>query len=358
MCLPKKGQTQDLSLRITTMDNQKIEISTGIIFKTILILLGLWFLYLVRDVIVLLIISVIIVAAIEPAVDYFQKKRIPRGVSVLVIYILLFFIIAGGISLLIPPLANQFHEFSLGYPQYSQKFHDSFSSVRSFIENNNINISVEQLSGDIGSSLSNFAKNIFTKTFGVFSGFISVIVVLSLTFYMSTKKDAVVNFVSLITPEKHKKYATDLSERIKGKIGKWLLGQLFLMILIAIFDYIGLSLVGVPYALILAIFAGVMEIIPYMGPIISAIPGIILGFLVSPMTGLLALAVYIIAQQFENHVIVPQIMKKAVGLNPIAVILALIVGAKLGGTLGAILAIPVATAAALFISDWMNRRTE
>ena len=340
------------------MENKQIDISTSIIFKTILIILGLWFLYLVRDVIVLLIISVIIVAAIEPAVNYFQKKRIPRGVSVLIIYVLLLALIAGGFSLLIPPLSDQFHDFSANHPEYSQKFQNSLGPIKNFIQTNHINISMEQLSGNIGSSLSDLTGNIFTKTIGVFSGFISLIVVFSLTFYMSVKEDAMIGFVKLATPEKHRKYAVSLAEKIKSKIGKWLLGQLALMIIIAIFVYIGLSLAGVPYALVLSIFAGIMEIIPYIGPIISAIPGIILGFLVSPTIGLLALAVYVIAQQFENHIIVPQIMKKAVGLNPIVVILALIVGAKLGGTLGAILAIPVATAIGLFISDLVNKKTE
>ena len=124
----------------------------------------------------------------------------------------------------------------------------------------------------------------------------------------------------------------------------------------AIFDFIGLAIVGVPYALILAIFAGIMEIIPYVGPIVSAVPGVVLGFLISPTLGFLALLVYLVSQQMENHVIVPQVMKKAVGLNPISVILALLIGARLGGAIGAILAIPVATGISLFINDLLEKR--
>lgn len=340
------------------MEIKKIDISTGIIFRTILILLGLWFVFLVRDVLVLLVISVIIVAAIEPAVDYLQKKKIPRSLSVLAIYILLLALIGGGLSLLIPPIASQFQDFSQNYPRYSQQFRDSIGPVKNFIEINHINITSEQIFSELGSGIANFTKNIFSKTIGVFSGFISMIVVLSLTFYMSAKEDAITHFVASITPENHRKYATNLTKRIKDKIGKWLLGQFFLMFLIAVFDFIGLSLIGVPYALILAIFAGIMEIIPYIGPIVSAVPGVILGFMVSPTVGLLAIVVYVIAQQFENHIIVPQVMKKVVGLNPIAVILALMVGAKIAGTLGAILAIPVATAVSLFLGDLMNERNK
>jgi predicted PurR-regulated permease PerM len=338
------------------MEPKKIEISTGIIFRTIFILLCLWFLFLVRDVLLLLIISVIIVAAIEPAIDYLQKKKIPRGLSVLAIYLLLLALIGGGLSLLIPPIISQFQDFSANYPQYSQRFRDSIDPIRNFVEINHINITSEQIFSEFGSGVTNFTQNIFSKTIGVFSGFISIIVVLSLTFYMSVKEDAITHFVASVTPEDHRKYATSLTNRIKEKIGKWVLGQFFLMFLIAVFDFIGLSIIGVPYALILAIFAGIMEIVPYIGPIISAVPGVLLGFMVSPTVGLLSLAVYIIAQQFENHVIVPQVMKKAVGLNPIAVILALMIGANLAGTLGAILAIPVATAVGLFVGDLMNKK--
>jgi predicted PurR-regulated permease PerM len=110
-----------------------------------------------------------------------------------------------------------------------------------------------------------------------------------------------------------------------------------------------------PYALSLAIFAGLMEIVPYVGPIVSAIPAVILGLTISPMTGLMVLILVFAVQQFENHVIVPQIMKKALGLDPIAIILALLIGLKLGGVLGAILAIPIATAIGVVIEDLMKK---
>jgi predicted PurR-regulated permease PerM len=331
---------------------KKIEISSSIVFRTASILLGFWFLYAVRDVLALLFISVIIVSSIEPAVDWMQKKKIPRAVSVLGIYILLFALIGILISFLIPPLVAQSKDFSHNFSQYSKNLDNSLGVVRGFLK---IDLDEAQLFQDIGSSFASVSKNIFSKTVGFFSGFISIIVVLSLTFYMSVKEDAINSFVVSIAPEKHKKYVLSFTERIKDKIGKWMLGQLLLMFIIGVLDFIGLYLAGVPYALILAIFAGIMEIIPYMGPIISAIPGIILGFLVSPTVGFFALLVYMGSQQLENHIITPQIMKKAVGLNPIAVILALLVGVKLGGVFGAIIAIPVATAISIFIKDLMER---
>jgi predicted PurR-regulated permease PerM len=332
-------------------ETTKIEISTNIIFKTILIILGLLFLYLVRDVILLLIISVIVVSAIDPVIDWLQRKKVRRPFGVLFVYLAIFLIIGVSFSFLIPPMASQIDDFSQNFPKYYQSAQNSFGLVNQYFLEKHINISTQQFFDNLSNFITNFPTRIFSTTIGVFSGLISTIVVFSLTFYMSIKEDGIKKFIVSIVPDKHKDYAADLTYRIKHKIGRWMIGQLTLMFLIFVFDFIGLYLVGVPYALLLAVFAGILEIIPYVGPIVSAIPGILLGFLISPGTGLLAFLVYLVSQQFENNIIVPQIMKKAVGLSPVTVILALLVGAKLAGALGAILAIPVATAVSLFVAD-------
>jgi predicted PurR-regulated permease PerM len=338
------------------MQKNEIEISTGIVFRTILILLALWFLYLVMDVIALVFIAVIITSAMDPLVDWLQRKKIPRTAGVLGLFFALSLLIGLAISFLIPPMIVQFQDFSENFPNYFQAGEASFSHLRDFFASKNINLDLQQLSDNFSVSLTSFSGNIFSTTADVFSGLISVVVVFSLAFYMTVEESGIRKFIVSVTPDRFKEYAADLATRVKEKIGKWMLGQLLLMVIIFVLDAIGLYLVGVPYALILAIFAGVMEIVPYVGPIISAVPGIILGFLISPTTGFLALLVYLIAQQVENHVIVPQVMKKAVGLNPVATIVALLVGLRLGGVLGAILAIPVATAISLAVNDFMERK--
>lgn len=338
------------------MGNKKIEISAGIVFQAVAILLALWFIYVIRDIIVLLFISVILVSAMEPAVDYFQKKKIPRAMTVLVIYILLLAIIGVAVSFLIPPIVSQTQELSQNFSQYAGKLEGFLGPFNTFIQNYHINFGTSQILDNLSSGLSSFAGNIFSETIGVFSGLISAVVVFSLAFYMSAEENAIKNFIVSIVPDKHEKYAANLTERIKNKIGKWLLGQISVMLIIAVLDAIGLYIVGVPYAIILGIFAGLMEIIPYVGPIISGVPGVILGFMISPTTGFLAFCVYFVAQQFEGNVVVPMVMKKAVGLNPITIILVLLIGFKLAGILGVILSIPIATALGLFINDLMDNR--
>lgn len=338
------------------MENNEIKISTRIIFEIIFILLAFWLLYLVLDVIALVFIAVIIVSAMDPLVDWLQKRKIPRAAAVLGLFFSLFLLIGLAISFLVPPIIAQFQDFSQNFPQYFQTGETSLAHLKDFFQTKHIDFDLQQIAGNFSGSLTNLSKNIFSTTVGVFSGIISVVVVFSLAFYMSVEEDGIRKFIISAFPDKYKNYAADLTFRIKDKIGKWMLGQLLLMLIIFAIDAVGLYFVGVPYALILGIFAGIMEIVPYIGPIISAIPGVILGFLISPTTGFLALLVYLIAQQLENHIITPQVMKKAVGLNPVATIIALLVGARLGGVMGAILSIPVATAISLAVNDFIERK--
>lgn len=329
----------------------KIDISTNIVLKTLAILLGLWFLFLVRDIVLLLFIAVIIAASIDPAVDRLQKNKIPRSVGAMIIYIVIFSVFALVISFMVPSIVSQFNDFSKNSSQYFSSLNDLIYSSQS----NGVDKIIQGIADNAESSFSNISKNIFSKTLGVFSGLLSVVVVFSMAFYMVMEEDGIKKSIVSIMPEKKKVYAANLIDRVKDKIGKWVLGQLFLMVVIFILDFVGLYLVGVPYPLLLAFFAAILEVVPYVGPIIAAVPGIFLGFLVSPTVGMLAFLVYLIAQQFESHIVIPLTMKKAVGLNPVVTIVAILIGFKLAGVLGAIIAVPAATAISLAISDLMEK---
>jgi predicted PurR-regulated permease PerM len=336
--------------------NKPIEISTGIIIKTLAIIIALLFLYFVRDIITLFFIAVLLSAVIAPMVDRMQIKKIPRWVGILLIYLFLFLLVAVAVYFLIPPLEKQFTDFAKNSPEYLGKMAAPLEKLDIFFERQNISFDADQVIDNFSQELYGYSNNIFSTTVGIFTGFLSVIIVLTLTFYMAVEEDGMKKFIVLIVPVRHKEYAASLVMRIKAKITRWMHGQLLIMLSIFALDFVGLSLAGVPYALFLAIFAGIMELIPYAGPVISAVPGVFLGFMISPFTGFMALLVYLVAQQFESHVIIPQVMKKAVGLNPIVIILALLIGAKLAGVTGAILSVPIATAVGLFLSDMFNRK--
>jgi len=340
------------------MKKNQIEISTGTMLRAVFVILLVGILFFVRDIIVLLFLAVIVSSTIDPLVDMLERKKIWRVFSVSAIYLVSFFIISLAISFLIPPIVYQFNEFSQNIPHYYQKIQNSIEPINYFFQTKNIIVDTQSIFNNLSGWLSQAPRNIFSTTVGVFSGLIAVISVLAMAFYMTLVKDGIKKTVVAVTPKKHQQHAANLTIRIKHQIGKWMQGQLVLMGIIFVLDFIGLSLIGIPYALILAVIAGILEIIPYVGPVLASVPGVILGFLISPTKGFLALLVYFIVQQAEGHMIVPLVMKKAVGLNPVAVIVALLVGAKLGGILGAVIAVPVATTIDIFVRDFFSRENK
>jgi len=334
--------------------NEPIEISSGTILRTIFILLLLWFLYLIWDILILVFLALIIVSAIDPVVDWCQKKRIPRGLAVLAIYVLAIAAVGTAISFLVTPLVSEIRGLGENFPNLVAKFSGYFQGVQSYATSHNLQQQVSNFSGNLTDRFSQLGTNVFSGTISVIGGIFSLLVVLSVAFYMSVEEKGVKKFFASIAPDEHGEYVTGLVDRIQFKMGRWLLGQMALMVIIFAIDYVGLLAIGAPYALILAILAGLLEIVPYVGPIVSAVVAAGISFLHGPVTGLLVLALFAIAQQLEGYVIAPLVMKKAVGLNPVVVILAILIGAKLGGVLGVIISVPVATVVSEVVKDLVH----
>jgi predicted PurR-regulated permease PerM len=206
---------------------------------------------------------------------------------------------------------------------------------------------VSKISG-IGSS----SQGVFGTASAVFSGIFSFVLIIVLSFYFAVQERGIENFLRIILPFSNEEYAINLWERSKTKIGKWMQGQLLLAVLIFVLVYLGLTIFGVPYAMSLAILAGVLEIIPVFGPILSAIPGVVIAFTVGgPTLAAVVAGFYLLVQQFESHLIYPLVVRKVVGVPPILVILALIIGVQLGGFLGVLISVPVAAAFMEFVED-------
>ena len=145
-------------------------------------------------------------------------------------------------------------------------------------------------------------------------------------------------------------------KKVEFKLGKWFVGQLALGFIVGLLSYIGLTILGIPHPLILAIIAGTMELVPYIGPTLASIPAIIFAFTVSPLLAALTLVLYFLIQQFENYLIVPKVMEKSVGLHPVIIIIAMLIGGQLAGILGVILAIPVTTIASIILEEFYGKK--
>ncbi len=327
---------------------QTINISTSTILRTLLILLGFFFLYLIKDIVVIILISVIIAAAINGPASWLQKRKVPRLLGVIFIYLLFSLIIALVFSLVLPPLSSQIKQLANYFPGLLEKFG---LSVQERWGEYNLSGNFQQLLNNLGNRLSQATSSIFAAIIGLFGGIFSATVILVISFYLAVQERGVKKFVISLSPRDHQHYLSGLIDRIQSKIGGWLRGQLMLMLTIGVLTYIGLYFLDVKYALTLALLAGFLEIIPYVGPIISAVPAVALAFIQSPMLALMVIILYLVVQQLENYVIAPQIMKKTVGLNPIVNIIVMLIGAKLAGVLGIILAVPVAASIGEFLKD-------
>lgn len=324
-----------------------INISTSTILKLVLIVAVLWFIYFIKGILAILFIALILTSLVDPFATWIGKKRIPRGLAVIIVYLILLGILIGFSVIIIPPMLGQTKALIRDFPAHWHNLTQWFSSLVNYELQSGFLDSVKQWENKLPLTLG----GAFSKLSSVFGGIISFFVVLVITYYMVVEDDAMKRIFRTTTPRKYQPYLLRIINKIQVKIGLWLRGQLILALIVGSLTYIGLMILGVEYALVLALIAGVLEIVPYLGPIIATIPAVFLGLSHSPLLALLVLILYFVIQQAENHILVPKIMQKAIGLNPVFCIISLLVGAKIVGLVGVILAIPVATAISVIIED-------
>lgn len=325
----------------------KLDISYAAIFKVLLIVFLVVFLYLVRNVLLILFLAFIIASAIMPAVNFLESKKISIFLGVLLIYLLLVSVLALVVFLIIPPITEQLGQFAGNLPDYYHKI-DLAVQKWGFIDNNG---DLSDLIQSNWSTLMGSGKTIFDTLGGVVGAVFTLVLSMIIAFYISVQKDSLQRLVVFFTPKKKREYAAGLVDRIQEKLGAWLKGQLLLCLVIGALAYIGLTILGVKYALVLGLIAGATEIVPYVGPFIGGGVGVLVALAQSPILAILVLVMYLLIQQLENALVVPVIMRKAVGLNPIITIVAITAGSSLAGAGGAIIAIPLAATLSILLKD-------
>lgn len=337
------------------MENEKkpvfININALSVVKIVLILILFYVLFLIKGILAILFVSLVLASAIDPIVDWAQRHRIPRGISVIFIYLSMLSIVGTALVLVIPPIIEQANDLSSSFPVVVEKFSTGLESIRAFsVEHGFVNDLQKGIS-DVTGSLPDAAGGVFTTLKGLIGGTISFFLVMVITFYMAVEEKAMKKIVWSVAPARYQMYIMGLINRMQQKIGLWLRGQLILSLIIFILTFVGLSILGVKYALILAFIAGLTEFVPYLGPTLAAIPAIFLAFTQSPMLAVFVAVLYYVIQLTENNIIVPKLMQKVVGLNPVISIAVLLIGLEIGGIPGAILSIPVTTAISVFLGD-------
>lgn len=330
------------------MENRvKFEISNSTILKIILAVLAVWFLYSIREVVVLFFIVLVIVAALGTLVDK-MSRYIPRALAMIIITIAFFGLLTLLGFLIIPPIISQISQLAVNLPYIINKLGPFYENIR-----NSVTYSQEGLF-NISSQLGRLTSGIYSTTLGFLSGLVAILTILVLSFYMLLEQDSIKNFFHQIVPFEHKEKIFDIIRKISTKMGRWLRGQVLLMIVIGVLDGIVLLIGGVPYALTLAVWGGLMEVIPYIGPWLGLLPAVLIALTISPWTALFVVIAYLVIQQLEAQFLVPKVMGKIIGLSPVIIILAVLAGVKLMGIMGVVVAIPVAAAISVFIQEWPN----
>ena len=318
------------------MSSKKItvDLSFRSYILAVIVLLSILFFQNILGILILVFVSFLIAVAVVPFVDFLGRKHIPRGLSTLIILLLIF---SGLITLavsMISPLISQ----TIGFLQQLPPLIERLAPY-------NID-----LSGALTPQITSVPGNVLKLAAGTFSSLLALFTVIVISYYLVAERSHLkTRLESWFDAARAKRYLHSVEE-LEKRLGSWVRGQIFLMFLVGFLSYIGFVLIGLPSAVPLAVIAGVLELLPNVGPTVAAVPAVIVGFSISPTHGLLALGLTILIQQLENNVFVPKIMQHATGLHPVATILVLMIGYRLGGPLLAVLALPLVLSLLLVIS--------
>ena len=338
--------------------NQIIEISFWTMLKVALLALLIWALWELRDFMAVMLLSIVIASAIEPANHFFARYRVPRVLSVIFIFLTAFLVFALVFYLVIPPLFGDILDFLLPLPSYIDQAVGPRGSLFLLFPEipNELNLIIKQGAISLEKYIAGMAPGFFSAGTALFGGILSFVLLIVISFYLSVQEHGIENFLRIVTPLENEDYILDLWQRSQRKIGRWFQGQILLAVLVGVMVFLGLTILNVKYAISLAVLAAIFEIIPVFGPVMAAIPAVAIAFIQSPVSGLMVLGLFVIVQQFENHLIYPLVVRKTIGVPPLLVVISLVIGGTLGGFFGIILSLPFAAVLVEFLNDVASRK--
>ncbi len=322
----------------------------------LLMVLLFYFVYQTVGIILTVFISFLLAAALDPLVDRMQKWGVPRSVSVLLIYLVLFVLAGFFITNLVTLIAGQVVEIAQNVGQFvtnmtkESKFPFA-AQLKPYFDQFYQTLDLQAAA----SQLQNALKIVADQLLSISIGLLNLLLVLILTFFMTVEEEAIQDFFQSLFPSKYTKYISTRLEAVKDQIGYWLRGQMLVSLIAALLTYIGLMILGVNYALTLSVIAGLAMVIPVIGRVFAWVIAFPIVFNQSPLLSLWMSLFYLLLQQVENNALVPYVMNRAVGLSPIVIIIAMMIGGQYLGILGLVLSIPIATTVAIFVRDYASK---
>jgi predicted PurR-regulated permease PerM len=321
------------------MNSRKIGLYTA---TAILVVLGFVFIYLIRNVLFLIFISILLATSIEPLVNRLRRGPFSRGAGILVIYTVIMAVLAGIIILTIPPLLDEGSRAIAGLADQPK----TDSSIREGLGDGAIANFVLSTYHSFRGILDNptTVENGLSVGLTVFEILFSAITVFVIAYYWLSERPVIKRVIFSFIKEEKRSRGRQLWDSVEDKLGSWVRGQIVLMLFIFLMGLIGYTVMGLRFALALAVFAGIAELIPLVGPYIGGAPAILIALMQNPTLAILVGVYIIIIQLIEGNILVPRIMEKAVGVSPLTVIVGILIGSTLYGILGALLAVPIAAA--------------
>ncbi len=315
----------------------KIEISHRTIIFTLAILAGVWLILQIRDILFLLFVAFLLMTALHPLVNFLGRFRLPRFLAIFVVYVVIFGLFGASFAGTIPSLIIQSTRFAAELP----------SVVSRVLPYWNIDVTA------LTSQIAPIGENMVKVVVGIFGNIIATLTVLVFTFYFLLERHHAQQVFTAMMGSSMASRLLIILRNIERRLGTWVRGELILMLFVGIFTFVGLTILRVEFALPLAIIAGLLEIMPSIGPIVSAIPAVLVALTTSPLFALSVAALYFIVQQIENNILVPLVMRRVTGFSPLVTILALLIGGRLAGIAGIVLAVPVMLVIQVLVEEFI-----
>ena len=334
------------------MENNKIlDISARTILKISLAIICFYFLYVLRDIVIWLIFALIISVLFEPAIDFLQRKRVPRALGTVFVYSSIFGILILLIWIIVPIFGEEMKTFIESFPVYFEKISPTLRTLGFQVFEN-----IQTFTDALQKAINSMSESVLNVLFAIFGGIFSTLFVIATAMFLSIDEKSIEMALVLLFPKKYEHFILDAWGKTQKKVSGWFLARVISCLFVGVASYIIFLIFDVEYPLILAVFSGAFNFVPYIGPLITGILLFLIVFPTELVKSIFVIAGYMLIQQIENHILSPILMKKMVNIPPALVIVSLVVGAKLWGFLGSLLVIPLAGIIFEFTGEFLKRR--
>ncbi len=336
------------------MNNEKVlDISWATILKISFAALLFYLLYQVREILILIVFALIVSLLLNPIINFLERKRIPRTLAVISIYVIVFGLISLLFYLIIHFFVQEIQKLVEVLPQYFDRISPSLKGLGIQTFDN-----FESLLNSLGQTLGKLGPNIFNALFVIFGGIFSTLFVLTLAVFLSIEERVLEKAFALFFPKKYEVYVLELWENCQKRVSGWFGTRIIACLAVGLLSYLSFFLFDVRYSFSLAFLAGILNFVPFIGPILTGVFIVLIVSFDSVSKAILSLVAFTLVQQIENNILTPILTRKFLGLSPALVLISLAVGGKLGGILGATLAVPLAGVLFEFLKDFLEKRRE